>query len=656
MKRFFRTIPGKATLFIVCLLTAIFAAACVLGAAWLADASFYTNTEQALFEDFIAGELYDDMHDIADRYFREEQPGEIERVYAADRTNLRFQVLDEAGNVICGNAGDSGAVWSHQRRFELYSDGENIYAMYVPDDKMPATDNAADGVGQTETEQEPEADPLCRVRIYLEKGLPVADKYPLIEKAVHLAYALRYAVYPLGLLSLVLALVSFVTLMCVTARRPDSDGLYPGPLNGVPFDLLLLGVAILARYALILVQEYFPSPYLKVALLLACGLALGGLALGLCVAAASRIKQKNLFSNTLIWRILRGLFRLLRGIGRFIGTVFGGLSLVWRTVLILGGISLIELLVIGLSWHTGQIFAFWVIEKLILIPLIIHLAVTLRRLQKGGQALAAGELGYQVDTGRMFGSFRRHGEDLNSVADGMSRAVEQRMKSERMKTELITNVSHDIKTPLTSIINYADLISREESDNEKITEYAGVLHRQSERLKRLIEDLVEASKAQTGNLEVCLAPCDAGVIMSQAGGEYEERLKEAGLTLITNQPAKRVEIMADGRRLWRVFDNLMSNAANYSQAGTRVYLTLYEEDAEAVITLRNTSREQLNMSADELMERFVRGDSARSTEGNGLGLAIAKSLTELQGGKFAIDIDGDLFKATLRFPVLRSAE
>ena len=257
-----------------------------------------------------------------------------------------------------------------------------------------------------------------------------------------------------------------------------------------------------------------------------------------------------------------------------------------------------------------------------------------------------------MDTSRLIGPFRRHGDDLNNIGDGINRAVMQRMKSERMKTELITNVSHDIKTPLTSIINYADLISKEESDNEKIAEYSAVLLRQSERLKRLIDDLVEASKAQTGNLEVTLSPCDVGVFISQAEGEYRDRLDEAGLTLVTGQPAKEVLIMADGRRLWRVFDNLMNNAAKYSQPGTRVYLNLFEDAGQAVVTIRNTSREALNISPDELMERFVRGDSARSTEGNGLGLSIAKSLTELQRGDFDIAIDGDLFKVTLRFPVI----
>lgn len=220
------------------------------------------------------------------------------------------------------------------------------------------------------------------------------------------------------------------------------------------------------------------------------------------------------------------------------------------------------------------------------------------------------------------------------------------------KTELITNVSHDIKTPLTSIINYATLIGEEPCDNPKITEYSEVLVRQSEKLKRLIEDLVEASKASTGNLEVFLAPCDAAVFITQASGEYEEKLQKSELSLVTKQPEKDLRIMADGRRMWRIFDNLMNNICKYAQSGTRVYLTLEEQNGNAVISFKNTSREPLDMSEEELMERFTRGDSSRNTEGNGLGLSIAKSMAELQGGSLKLSIDGDLFKAILTFPLI----
>ena len=248
--------------------------------------------------------------------------------------------------------------------------------------------------------------------------------------------------------------------------------------------------------------------------------------------------------------------------------------------------------------------------------------------------------------------FHGAAEQLSHMEAGLRTALDERMRSERMKTELITNVSHDIKTPLTSIINYADLIGKEPPNSEKIPEYAAVLTRQSERLKRLIEDLVEASKASTGNLEVNLAPCQPGVLLTQAAGEYEQKLKDAGLDLVTRQPETAVTILADGRRLWRVFDNLMNNICKYAQRGTRVYLTLEERDGQAVISFKNTSRAPLDIPAEELLERFVRGDAARGGEGNGLGLSIARSLTELQKGTLELTVDGDLFKVVLRFSEL----
>jgi signal transduction histidine kinase len=221
-----------------------------------------------------------------------------------------------------------------------------------------------------------------------------------------------------------------------------------------------------------------------------------------------------------------------------------------------------------------------------------------------------------------------------------------------MKTELITNVSHDIKTPLTSIINYASLMGTTDPSDPKMAEYSEVVVRQSDKLKRLIEDLVEASKASTGNLEIVPAPLDAVTFVSQTAGEFKEKLEASNLNLITNAPEGPVMIMADGRRMMRIYDNLMNNICKYAQPGTRVYLSLEVQGNQAVTTFKNTSSAELNISADELVERFVRGDQSRNTEGNGLGLSIAKSMTELQGGSFKIDIDGDLFKVSLSFPVL----
>ena len=232
----------------------------------------------------------------------------------------------------------------------------------------------------------------------------------------------------------------------------------------------------------------------------------------------------------------------------------------------------------------------------------------------------------------------------------MNTAVENRMKSERLKTELLTNVSHDIKTPLTSIINYVDLLRSCDLQDEKAREYVDVLDRQSKRLKKLLKDLLEASKASTGNIRAELAPTDAGELLRQAAGEYEERLTAAGITPIVTIPDGPATVLADGRLLWRIFDNMLNNIVKYSLSGTRAYLALTPCADGWQATFKNISREPLGIAPDELMERFVRGDASRTTEGNGLGLSIARSLAECMHAGFEIGIDGDLFRASVTLP------
>ena len=273
----------------------------------------------------------------------------------------------------------------------------------------------------------------------------------------------------------------------------------------------------------------------------------------------------------------------------------------------------------------------------------------MKSLKAAGERMAKGNIDEKVDTKHMYWEFKRHAENLNSIGDGMAAAVEQRMKSERLKTELITNVSHDIKTPLTSIVNYVDLLQKPHTPEQE-SEYLEVLDRQSKRLKKLTEDLVEASKASTGNMNVNLERTNTREIIEQSLAEYGRRMEQGNLTVIVNIPDEAPRAMADGRLLWRVLDNLFNNVCKYALAGTRVYIDAGIEGNEAVISVKNISRDPLNVSADELMERFVRGDSSRHTEGSGLGLNIVQSLITLMHGKFSLSVDGDLFKAEIRLP------
>ena len=263
--------------------------------------------------------------------------------------------------------------------------------------------------------------------------------------------------------------------------------------------------------------------------------------------------------------------------------------------------------------------------------------------------MGKGDLDTKITSKLLVGSFKDFSNELNNLADVAVVAAQKQLKSERMKTELITNVSHDIKTPLTSIINYVDLLQKPHTEAEG-EQYLEVLDRQSQRLKKLIDDLMDMSKASTGNMSVEITRVDAVESVNQALGEFADKLDRALLSPVFRRPEDPVYMLADGKLVWRVLSNLLSNAVKYAMPGTRIYLEASHVNGKVIISLKNISREELNVDAEELMERFVRGDVSRNTEGSGLGLNIAKSLMELQKGQLQILVDGDLFKVTLIFP------
>lgn len=357
--------------------------------------------------------------------------------------------------------------------------------------------------------------------------------------------------------------------------------------------------------------------------------------------------------------ILQNAGAVIAGLWHSLGRGFDILPLVWKGVLLFAGVGLLNVIMFLLMIDNG----FFAFAAMLFDTLVLWYYLDILRqmvwLNEGAKKIAAGDLNYRLPTDAMKWEFKAHGEALNTIRGGIDaaveervQAVEERIKSDRMRSELLTNVSHDIKTPLTSIINYVDLLKKEQVEGEKAQEYIEVLDRQAVRLKKLLEDLLEASKASTGNITVNAAPTSVGELLRQVTGEYAEKLAAARLEPIMTLPGKEAVIFADGRLLWRVFDNMMANIVKYAMPQTRVYLDLQSDASMTVVAVKNVSRERLNIAADELMERFVRGDSSRSTEGSGLGLSIAQSLTELMGGTFSLMIDGDLFKVQISFSTL----
>ena len=382
-----------------------------------------------------------------------------------------------------------------------------------------------------------------------------------------------------------------------------------------------------------------------------CLSAIGGscVLLAAMLTLATRLKKGKWWRNTVCWQAVRWCKRLWRRCWQAFVELVRILPMTWRVILgllaVLGAQSILTLLVFD-SYEGFFFFLVAVGLDIALAGAAAWMTVQLQKVRDMGAALAAGDLEAQLDTEKMYFDVKRHAEDLNAIGVGMNKAVEQRLKSERLKTELITNVSHDIKTPLTSIVNYVDLLKKQDLPPDA-QEYLMVLDRQSRRLKKLTEDLVEASKASTGNVTVNLEPIVVNEIIHQAIADYEEKLAAGKLEMIVNTYEGNLMALADGRLLWRVLDNLLGNVCKYAMAGTRVYVDLSAQDGRVFLSMKNISRDPLNVSAEELMERFVRGDASRHTEGSGLGLNIARSFMDLMGGGFELYVDGDLFKAEL---------
>ncbi len=483
-------------------------------------------------------------------------------------------------------------------------------------------------------------------------------------------------------------LVLFAALavyLCMAAgRKPGSEEIRPGGLNCIPLDIYLAAVVLGAAGYVFCAAEglgyFIQQSMLTFLSIYGYGLyAWCLLFVGFCFACAAQFKTPNFYwwrhsVTGLCWRIVVWCWhfgwKCLGWAYKILWTVTIGLvSWAWKTIKkffswLIGWVrKLYGLLPLSWQWLVGGLLVggctfpglLWDSSLLLFISFAIALAVVIysanvyATLLEAAKRMRGGDLEIKVDEKLMIGGFKDMAQELNGLSDVVMVAAQKQMRSERMRTELITNVSHDIKTPLTSIINYVDLLQKPHSPEDAQT-YLEVLSRQSNRMKRLIDDLIELSKASTGNITVNLTTMDAVETVNQALGEFTDKLEAAHLMPVFRAPKEPLYIHADGRLAWRAMSNLLSNAAKYAQPDTRLYVDMVAVDGKVCISFKNISRDSLNISADELMERFVRGEASRSQEGSGLGLNIAKSMMELQHGALELLVDGDLFKATLIFP------
>jgi signal transduction histidine kinase len=373
----------------------------------------------------------------------------------------------------------------------------------------------------------------------------------------------------------------------------------------------------------------------------------------LAVEAALQISEsiaRRLKTGSLVETMLIG--KICISIKRAIVKMFSNMKLSVKVIIMCLGLELIFLTDYAIVEMVAQEFLmalFIIAIPVMLIGIIVwnyfkEMEIIIEETDK----IAMGQVDNKICAPMRVPSNKRLADAVNGIGAGLSKAVNSSLKNERMKTELITNVSHDLKTPLTSIINYVDLLKTDGLDSNKALEYLDVLDRKSQRLKTLTEDLVEASKLNSGIIELNIEDIDIVQLVSQSLAEYSEKFEQKDLHIIKNITRDKIIVQADGRKTWRVLDNLYSNVCKYAMEGTRVYIDIADKKNEAVISIKNISAGALNFSADELMERFVRGDISRTTEGSGLGLSIAKSIAKNQNGELKIILDGDLFKVELK--------
>lgn len=495
---------------------------------------------------------------------------------------------------------------------------------------------------------------------------------------------------------LLLFAVLAVYLCCAAGRKPGSEEVQAAGFNCIPLDIYLAGGGLIIFGLFMVIVQFNDAAGLFTqniqtvcAGMLMAGYAMSLIFVSFCFACAAQFKTPGGYwwRNSVCWRCLDLLVKCVKGcfsgcgwllrklpkaaavfwdfllmlltplrwlwtqikktcakIGKSVNRVYSMMPLTWQWLLT--GFIMVMLLFAALAGRSNLMV---VLSLCACVAVVLYGAYCFGILLESAKRMGKGDLDTKVDDKYLIGAFKSFAGDLNDLAGVAVVAAQKQLKSERMKTELITNVSHDIKTPLTSIINYVDLLQKPHTPEEEKT-YLEVLNRQSQRLKKLIEDLMEMSKASTGNLTADITKLDAVESVNQALGEFADKLEKAQLTPVFRHPEESVAMMADGRLAWRVLSNLLSNTVKYALPGTRVYIDVMALEGKVIISLKNISRDELNVDADELMERFVRGDDSRNTEGSGLGLNIAKTLMELQKGQLQLLVDGDLFKVTLIFP------
>ncbi len=670
--------------FVAILLTAVALVAvfsCTLGIVQVAELGLYTDGFDGWIHNRLEWQAYSLAEDLTDRYAvkaltncPEELLEQLGYWYVfqdsihwtgLSEDSYNFTITDPEGQLLASAEGlpETAEGFFYQTgcsiRYPVVVTDEDVIDATYGEEYLRSETIDADVYGGKPVVIRYYESPEYSVEISLDPDAGMARSGTSLE-LVMLIYEQRYNLMIVLGFALMIFSVGLVYLCWAAGKSAVGSEVIPSGLNRLPLDIYAAvgGVAgfLLAQLAMQMMNHWIfgmdnlnPGTLTLVGIVL---LAIAVICVGFVFAVSAQIKTGSLYwwrCSVLGW-LCGKLWKGIRFLWKSTSALFDMMPVIWRYVLIGGGLG-IALVASVLLWGRSSVF--------LLIPVVlIYIAVVLYGgyayglLLRGAEKMAKGDLNAKIDKRFLVGAYAKCADHLNALADVAILAAKNQMKSERMKTELITNVSHDIKTPLTSIINYVDLLQTA-PDRQAAQQYLEVLGRQSRRLKKLIEDLMEMSKASSGNMAVDPVRVDPTEAVNQALGEFSDKLADRDLTVVFRQPEKPLAMVADGRLTWRVLSNLLSNIVKYALPSTRVYADVMQLEEQVLISLKNISKEPLNISADELTERFVRGDTSRNTEGSGLGLNIAKSLMELQKGQLQLLVDGDLFKVTLVFPKAR---
>lgn len=497
-----------------------------------------------------------------------------------------------------------------------------------------------------------------RIYIALKEELIPGDEFYVGYKGFEMNRTRQIQLYDMGIGGLIVGGIFFIYWIIVVGRNGRDKEIVLNSFDSIPLEIqILIGIisSILFVVAINIYGDvigissilnfYTKGIQYNVASLIPLFLIVTfGIGMGLLLISSwiKHFKRGSALEHVGVYRICK--------------SVYYSVDNKAKTFVLLGGIIAVNSIVDVFFILTSYVYSSVVILAGALIwnvlcgVIVLKFVLDYKTILQGARAITNGELDKKVELGVTLPILKEMGDTINSMGTGLEKAVGESIKSERLKTELITNVSHDLKTPLTSIISYIDLLKGETIENETAMEYIGVLDERSHRLKQLVEDLVEASKAVTGNLKANPEILRLDELVGQAIGEYSDRIEDNALTLMSDKIGE-VRVLADGRHMWRIIENLLSNVCKYAMPQTRVYVEVYEEKSHGYCTVKNISKDALNIDPNELTQRFVRGDTSRTTEGSGLGLAIAQSLAKIQGGQLDISIDGDLFKVTVQVPL-----